>query len=300
MNTRLLMALCAVAETGSIVGAARKLRVSAATLGERIHALETELDAKLVERSGRAVSLTSSGNAILSLADTILADIEELRQRSRPGIGGRLSLGAISTVLTGQLPDTLARITETLPSLDLLVVPGTSEVLFQQVQDGEIDCAIIVEPPFPMPKSLSWTKIRDEPLVLLSHAEDKVQTVRSAIETRPFIRVDRRCWTGRHVSRFISEKNLQTNDILELDAFETIIMLVMRKVGVSLLPDYGLGQLASQSLKMTPLSGGGYFRTIGVVKRTVSPRTHLVDAIADLLLDMGRIEVRQEKMVAGS
>ena len=63
----------AVARTGSLTGAARALKTSAATVGRRILALEGRLGARLFDRRQTGYALTESGEAIRLRAE----DVEE-------------------------------------------------------------------------------------------------------------------------------------------------------------------------------------------------------------------------------
>ena len=57
MNARFLGTFCAVARFGSLNAAARHLGLSSASVGEQIKALEKDLSARLVSRTGRGLSL---------------------------------------------------------------------------------------------------------------------------------------------------------------------------------------------------------------------------------------------------
>ena len=60
----LLRAFHAVAEAGSLSGAAKRLRVSQPTLGRQIAALERELNSRLFVRHSRGLELTAAGASI--------------------------------------------------------------------------------------------------------------------------------------------------------------------------------------------------------------------------------------------
>lgn len=61
----------AVARSGSLTEAARVLKVSAATVGRRIAALELELGARLFDRTPAGYALTEGGKAILAKAEEV-------------------------------------------------------------------------------------------------------------------------------------------------------------------------------------------------------------------------------------
>ncbi len=90
-------AFVAVAETGSITGAARRLRLSKSVVSERLAELERALGASLIQRNARNIALTQDGIAFRARADRITAEaaqaIDELAER-RGEMVGPLSIAA--------------------------------------------------------------------------------------------------------------------------------------------------------------------------------------------------------------
>ena len=68
--------LVAVAEAGSISAASRKLRAPVATVSRKISELEKHLNARLLMRSTRNVTLTEAGQSFLAASRRILADLD--------------------------------------------------------------------------------------------------------------------------------------------------------------------------------------------------------------------------------
>lgn len=70
-------AFVTVAGTGSISEAARQLRLSKSAVSERLTELERALDASLIQRNSRQLTLTEDGVAFLERARRIVAETEE-------------------------------------------------------------------------------------------------------------------------------------------------------------------------------------------------------------------------------
>jgi DNA-binding transcriptional LysR family regulator len=66
-----------VADSGSFIRAAEQLDTSNAAVTRQVAALEKHLGARLLHRTTRKVSLTSSGEAFLEKARKVLADVED-------------------------------------------------------------------------------------------------------------------------------------------------------------------------------------------------------------------------------
>lgn len=71
-----MILLVAVAEAGSISAASRKLRAPVATVSRKISELEKHLNARLLMRSTRNVSLTEAGQSFVAASRRILADLD--------------------------------------------------------------------------------------------------------------------------------------------------------------------------------------------------------------------------------
>ncbi|MCJ8056746.1 LysR family transcriptional regulator [Shinella curvata] len=71
-----IAAFVAISEAGSISEAARRLRQSKSVVSERLAELERALDAKLVHRTTRRLTLTEDGGAFLERARRIIGDVE--------------------------------------------------------------------------------------------------------------------------------------------------------------------------------------------------------------------------------
>ena len=92
-----IAAFSAIAEAGSITGAARRLALSKSVVSERLTELERVVGSKLVRRTTRSLSLTDDGNAFYARAKQIMRDVEnaasELTER-RGTLTGSLRISA--------------------------------------------------------------------------------------------------------------------------------------------------------------------------------------------------------------
>ena len=65
-----------VVETGSIVGAAKNLGLSAAAVSQTINRLEEHLGVRLLQRTTRSMALTENGATYYARVQHIAADLE--------------------------------------------------------------------------------------------------------------------------------------------------------------------------------------------------------------------------------
>jgi DNA-binding transcriptional LysR family regulator len=92
-----MMAFIAIAEAGSITGAAQKLDLSKSVVSERLVDLERALSAKLVHRTTRKLVLTADGRSFYERAKGIIRDLDravsELAE-NRGALTGSLRISA--------------------------------------------------------------------------------------------------------------------------------------------------------------------------------------------------------------
>src|SRR5262249_47541255 len=154
--------------------------------------LESEMGIRLLTRSGQRSRPTPAGRAIVERARRLLADAGQLRAIANADtLTGQLRIGAIATAVTGILPAILKSLAQSHPQLEIYIVPGSSVDLYKRTLDGELDAAIVVQPPFQFPKSCHWLLLRREPLLMIAPAALRISNPHALLATQPFVRYDR-------------------------------------------------------------------------------------------------------------
>jgi DNA-binding transcriptional LysR family regulator len=289
MDTQFLETFLLVAEHGSLAEAARRLGVTPAAVAQRVAALESEVGAPLLIRAGRRVQPSDAGRAILAQSRRILGDVRQLGLIAREDSSvGELRLGAISTALTGILPPALRRLSDTASGIELFILPGTSPEIYRMLTEDRIDAALLVRPPFVVPKTLEWQVQRQEPMVLICPEDWADQGVLVLLRDRPFIRYDRNNWGGRLADGWMKAQRLVVREWLELDQLEAIAVMVSNGLGVSIVPDWAPPWPQGLSLRRLPLPGTPELRReIGLLWPRSSPARRLVARLQDALNHAG-------------
>jgi DNA-binding transcriptional LysR family regulator len=283
MDTRFLESFVAVVEQGSLAEAARRLNLTPAGVAQRIRALESEIGARLLFRSGRTVQPTQSGAAILVHARDFLGHIRDLKSIAANGTpSGELRLGAVQTAKAGLLPDILSGMAKKYPQVEIHIVGGLAAPLYAKVLSDELDAALIMSPPFPIPKACDWRVLRKEPLIVLTPASITTRDPHVALTTEPFIRLDRTGWGGRLVEGYLRHTRIRPKERFELDGPEAIAVMVDRGLGVSLVHDWSPPWPEGLSLRKLPVSGDRFTRYIGLLWTRASLRAGLVQAFLEV------------------
>lgn len=137
LDWSLIRAFLAVAETGSLSAAARRLGNSQPTLGRQVRTLEATLEAALFIRHPRGLQLTKTGRALLDPARRMQAAMTEIAltaagQSQR--LEGTVRITASVFASHHILPPILAGIRAAEPAIQLELVPSdtTENLLFRE------------------------------------------------------------------------------------------------------------------------------------------------------------------------
>ena len=145
-----LRALVTVADAGSVREAARRLTVTESAVSAALSALAREVRVPLVERDGRGLRLTASGQAYSVYARAILGLHEEglaAARGDRDPERGRVRVAATATAGEYLLPTVLAEFLSHHPGVDLRLEVGSSERLWSLFAAHEADLVIGGRPP---------------------------------------------------------------------------------------------------------------------------------------------------------
>jgi DNA-binding transcriptional LysR family regulator len=283
MDVRFLKSLVAVVETGSIAAAARRENRTAAAISQRVQSLERTLGCPLLLRTAHA---TRPSDQCLLMLPKIRAIIEQAQTLQDDlhldGLVGEVKIGAISTALTGVLPALIERLAISAPDLKLKITPGDSRSLYEKVLNAELDAAILVRPPFQPPKALALAVLKVEPLILVAPAARAGQSLEALLRAGPFIRYDARSWGGQIAQRYLDEQAIEPNVLCELDALETIVMLVTQGMGVSLVPQWA-GMVLDGMYVLPVEEGQRYSRELVVMHGSTPHRPLAMRHLLELL-----------------
>lgn len=286
MDSRFLESFVMVAENGSFAETARRLHLTPAAVAQRIHALEADIGVRLVSRSGRSVRPTPAGTAILDRARNFLGDVRDLKSVAvSDRLSGELRLGATPTSITGLLPDVLTLLTRRYPQVDVFVRGGLSMEMYRELLDGELDAALIGQPPFALPKAYDWRLLREEPLIVLAPAATPVRDPHVLLSTQPLIRQRPNSWIGRLVDGYLRHAGIRSRDRFDLDTLEAVAVMVDRGLGVALVHDWAPPWPEGLALKKIPLPPNPFGRRMGLIWNRASVRVRLVHALLDVAVE---------------
>lgn len=133
----------AVVESGGIRAAARKLGVSQPAITRSVRGLETELRARLLQRTPTGVVLTESGRAFLARARAAQSELRKAGEEADQ-LGQSLGSVAFGVGPTAGIivPEAISRFREKFPRTPVHVSEGLPQLLLPLVREATLDFAI--------------------------------------------------------------------------------------------------------------------------------------------------------------
>jgi DNA-binding transcriptional LysR family regulator len=285
-SVRTLRTFLAVARLGSFAAAGKEIGLTSAAVGQQVRALEEELHVSLFDRSGRAVVLNTAGRGMVAPVTELVSRFEALT--ARPGaaaLGGTVVMGALVSALMGAFADCLWALKKGYPALEVTLLAGQSADFATRVERGELDAAVVTQPPARLVSNLLWTPLYSEPMVLIVPRRphfDMPDRPLDILRQCPFIRFDRQLWTGQLVDQAIAASGARVHDAMELNSVEAIIALVRQGFGVSIVPQLANVQWSrDRALQILPLKGVTVQRHVGLLERRQHSRQRFTQAIKD-------------------
>lgn len=278
VTMRQLRIFSAVAQHLSFARAAESLHLTPPAVSMQVKELEVSVGLPLFDRTGRRVSLTTTGEYMLSYARRVLAvmkDAEDTVARFRGLTGGQLAIGMVSTA-EYFLPQFLARFRDEHPGVALSLQVGTREQVVAMMQGNEVDLAIMGRPP------KEWAT-RAEPFALHPHVvvtavdhpfvrQGGVQAV--ALAGEAFIIREQGSATRALLETYLQQHHVEMRATMEMTSNEAIKQAVMAGLGVAFVSVHAVrGEVASHRLAAVRLRGlriRRHFHAIHSEARTLS------------------------------
>ncbi|CEQ02960.1 MAG: LysR family transcriptional regulator [Paraclostridium sordellii] len=144
MELKYLKTLKTIIETGTFIGAARRLNYTQSTVTFQIQQLEQELSVKLFEKIGRKMILTQDGHELIPYIDNILQNVEQLENygKDTKELCGELKVAMPESLLTYQMQPILKAFREQAPGVKLFLQAQNCYTIRDQIANGGADIGI--------------------------------------------------------------------------------------------------------------------------------------------------------------
>jgi DNA-binding transcriptional LysR family regulator len=225
----------AVAEQGGITKAAAALNRVQSNVTTRIQQLEERLGARLFNREGRRLVLSSEGRLLLDYAERLLRLSAEAQAALKShGPHGVLKIGALESTAATRLPAVLARYHREHPAVRLELATGTTAALVHRVLREELEAAFVAEP-FAA-AGLQTQHVFTEELVLITARDHPRVASPADLAQRTVLAFSTGCAYRRRLETWLGRANKVAERVMEYGSYHAIVACAAAGGGIAVVP----------------------------------------------------------------
>lgn len=288
MDLRKLMSFVAVAELNSFTAASKSMNLTQSAVSQQVKDLERELGYKLLDRNTRPINLTKEGAELVVVARQMLSLWQSLKSKQEKlDLAGSIMLGYIRSAITDNLAQALYSTMQKHPkvTIQLIYTKGITKLLAKEVAKGKIDAALGVAP-VDLPKGTFWRTYSTEKYFVVSPMHYKGKTDESLLTQGPYIRFKPHLLAETVMDREIKRRGIKVKRIMELDDYESILVMVENHLGVGIVPEHYLAKERFTKLKCVPFGLPPLMREGGIIAKMDNSQNPLVDLLWESLRSM--------------
>lgn len=233
----------AATEEPSVTAAARRLNASPSAVSQQLSNLEAALGAPLLNRRERPMPLTPAGELFLKRAQVILNEaamatselaVKDLASRVR------VRLGVVEDFESDVTPALLSHLAETMPRAQFLLETGASHRMIDKLENRALDVAIAADPG-DVPANVEIHPLLEDPFVIVApRGLLERAAVMDTLRRTPLIQYTSRHVMGRMIGAHLARVNVVVSHRFELDSYHSIMALVAKGEGWSILTPLGV------------------------------------------------------------
>jgi len=231
-----LTIFCAVVEMGGISPAAHALNRVPSNITSRVKKLEAELNTALFIREKNRLRPSPTGEQFFTHAKEILAMAESaILKINNTTPSGRLRLGSIEAVAASRLSNVLLDFHQTYTEVELEVTTSPTGTLIEQVIDGQLDLALVSDPP--QDQRLQITPIFSETLVLVSSLlNEDINSPLDLGHNPTLLGFSTQCVYRTRLVDWVKQADILPK-IVEINSYTALLNCVTAGMGVDFVPE---------------------------------------------------------------
>ena len=283
MSITQLKTLLSIRNTGSFLGASRKLNLSHSAVSVQMKQLEERLNRDLFRKGKRPAQFTSFGNKFSVLAGPVVADYDRLmRSLGEDSVVGIVRIGFVSTTFQTLLPIVLDSLRTGFAGLEVNIVSGTSGELAELVEQEDLDFAF-VSSPTQTTGNIRLVEFARESLHIVAPKGLKVPgNPLDLLQSQPFIGFAGSTWLGAQIHASLREIGLRVKQIVELDSIDAIEALVARGVGVSIVPQRIFAESLNERMQCLDFPVRNNNRVLSLIFHRENDRKTILRKLVDM------------------
>jgi len=273
MNIDTLRIFCDVVQHQSFSRGATINGVSQSAATQSVHRVERHFGVQLIDRSKRPFVLTPEGQIcyegfreVLELYDSVDARVRSLRM----DISGIIRVVCIYSVGLHDMSRCMQDFMRRYPKAKVRLEYLHPHRVLEAVLNAEVDLGIISYP-VPSP-DLNVLPLRAERMVLVCHPQHPLAQQEAItaehLQGENFVSFDRDLSIRKEIDRYLRQRSVTIQVVMEFDNIETIKQAVAIGAGVSILPEPTVrAEIQNGTLASVRLIAPELTRPIGIIHR---------------------------------
>lgn len=259
--------------------AAQSCYVSQSAFSVAIKELEIILDAHLVDRTNKSVTVTTIGKETYTQAKVVIQELSqlvELSHGSKKPLSGKLSLGIIPTIAPFLLSKFVFDLQNKYQDLELYLNEGMTLNLYDKLINGDLD-VILIALPYALKQVESMPLFKDNFNLVYKTNSKWIKSSKHSnmpLDESVLLLEDGHCMRNHALSACKFE-SLDKISNYSASSILTLVEMVKSDIGVTYLPEMSLDShlIAQSNLEIQSLDNESY-REIGLVWRKGSSRVN--------------------------
>lgn len=292
LTLKQLRALAAVADTGAVSAAARRLEVTPPAVTMQVQLLEASVGLPLLDRSGDKFRPTDAGREVVEAVERIEAALRDCvaALEAMKGLdGGRVSVAIVSTAKYFA-PMALGAFARAHPRIDLSLMVGNRAEVLDLLRSDRVDVAIMGRPPEDLDNVRAV--IGDHPHIVIAEPGHELAGRRalqpSALSGQVFLMREKGSGTRGLMERLFERDGVALRAGMEIGSNETIKQAVIAGLGLAFISAHTVAaEIADGRLVQLDVVGLPAMRQWHVVRRAAKRLTPPAAAMVAFLSERG-------------
>lgn len=254
MNIQQLEYLIAVDKYKHFGKAAQACFITQPTLSAMIQKLEDELDLRIFDRTTHPIRTTDVGQEMITQAKKVIDAVNELKAKAdllNNVLGGKINLGIIPTVSTYILPTEIFEFLQSNTKIVMNVKEMTTENIVKGLKTGELDAGIIATPHQATEEFYKEFLFKEELMIYSNEQKMEENSFIAPNEInseKVWLLEEGNCLRNQFENIcHLKESTLKPKNLdFVASSIHTLIQMVDRVGGISIIPELALSQLSEE------------------------------------------------------
>jgi|SRR5688572_1718160 len=278
-NLRQLEAFVHVYRHGSLARAADQMHLTASAISVLLRQLEQVWQARLFDRTTRALRPTLAAKEALPVAERLLGELSRLGNDIR-GLSqltrGRIAFAASASVASAVMPAIVKRFIAAHPGIEVVIHDVAPDQLVSRVLDGSVELGIgtVNTPGTQIRLERLWTDRLSAICIRGSALGRRKRIAWSELAGHPTISIRRGADIRMLIDEALRRAKREFKPTYEVSLLTTSLAMTAHGLGASILPPYLVPHLGYPSLVAVPLVSPVVRRSLSIVtsaERALSP-----------------------------